>query len=140
MTISFDAARVKAAAIGHSLVEDEVLESATRWFFPVRQVGCFGIVVGKHDGSVYLLGSTWSVDDWLWAYDRGLRDGAPFVVTAVHDLVQAVEALVAIRVANDRWWTRRALENVPASFEALPWLPELRRLDPAPFAWQFGAP
>jgi hypothetical protein len=140
MTISFDAARVKAAAVGYRLKEDGVLETATRWFFPVWQIGCFGVVVSKHDGSVYELGSAWSVDDWLWAYDRGLRDGSPFVVTAVRDLKEAVEALLEIRVANDRWWTRRALQNLPTSFETLPSLPQLRRLDPAPFTWHFSTP
>jgi hypothetical protein len=137
MALSAEEARAVASAIGYPIVDDQVRESRDWWFFPVLQIGCKGVVVNKADGQPFVTGSAYSVDDWLWAYDRGLRDHASFVVTAVDDVTLAAEALVSIGVTRDKWWTRRSLASLPVAYNVIPWLPKLRALDPAPFVWHF---
>jgi hypothetical protein len=124
------------------LVLSGVREGQGGWFIPCRQIGSVGVVVDKRDGSTCWLPSApaFEIEDWLWAYERGFRQGSAFVVTALDDVERAVEALIDLELVRDRWWTRRSLAQLPLSFDGA--LPNLRRLrcppTPLPFHWCFA--
>jgi len=138
MGIPFDDARRLAAAVGHPLVEGKSRESDSWWFFPVRQIGCCGIVVDKATGTVEQLGSAFAIDDWLWGYDHGIRGThVDFTVTEAFDVEQTLEFLWEIRMCS-RQEARQALGALPHCWHDVPlWMaiPSLRRVEQRLFAW-----
>lgn len=140
--VSFEEARARAAAQGYPLEGSAVRESERWWFFPVRQIGCRGVIVDKRDGSTTALGSAHSLDDWLWGYDAGLFRGevdvVDLVVTEVFDRAAATAALEAIGLRGG--WHLREL---PVRFPGAPlWmrLPALRALDQRAMRWHLERP
>lgn len=106
--ISLVEARRRAAAVGYSMVETGERESDRWWFFPVRQIGSRGVVVDKTTGEVHVLGSAAPLEDQLWMHDLGVRDSNDFVIDAIDDRENTIEA-VARLFTGDRWWARKSL-------------------------------
>lgn len=130
--ITFEQAKEIAAGAGHPLRPEQVRETARWWFFGVRQIGSFGVIVDKSDGRLTILGSAGALDDWLWGYDAGaLEPGVQLVVTAVHDLPAAVTALMSSASPA----TVGICDGKRLAF----FLRELRNVDPSAMSWHLDA-
>jgi len=138
MSISFEEARSRAADVGFPIVDEEGRVSDEWWFFRVRQIGCYGIVVDKRTGELVQLGSAHTLEDWLWAYEQGIRgDLVDFTITEVFDIDATVEFLWKIRICY-RQDARQALRDLPFCWVRVPlWMsiPDLRRVDRSLFTW-----
>jgi len=137
--IAFDEARTRAAACGFPLRGDEAIETDRWWFFPVRQIGSFGVVVDKTDGRCTCLGSAGRLEDWLWAYDAGLLDPGDLVVTHVSDPARTRELLRAasFSVSADDLQALPLRRSAETSWMRLA---ELRTLAPAIARWHVEGP
>lgn len=93
-----------SAPEGFVIAVDQARESRCGWFFPWRleddpAAGSKGVVVDKQTGRVVTLGSAYSLDRDLNAFDAGYRFGPAFlVVTAVRNERTAIEQLMRLRI------------------------------------------
>lgn len=89
-------------------------------------VGSMGVVIAKANGALTVLGSAYTLEDWLWGYERGLLvlDGT-LRVLAVHDSAQTAEMFLYLPVGGPprlrnpwprRAWVRERLDELPADF------------------------
>lgn len=94
----------QAAAAGMTIDVARVRETRCGWFFPWRfedppAPGSKGVVVDKQTGQVVTLGSAYSLDRDLNAFDAGYRFGSAFlVVTAVRNERSAIDQLMRLRI------------------------------------------
>jgi hypothetical protein len=138
--ISFDEALSRAKREYEAVDIANVRETGTYWLFPVRQIGCRGVVVDKQTGLTTCLGSAWDLDTWLWGYEKGLvvEDPVDLVVTEVTDPERAVEILRRLRISPPQG-RRAALQQLPVVFErAVTWiaLGELAADKESSFKWR----
>jgi len=83
---------------------DQVRETRCGWFFPWRldgrpSAGSKGVVVDKQTGRVITLGSAYSLERDLNAFDAGYRFGPAFlVVTDVRNESRAVDQLLRLSI------------------------------------------
>jgi hypothetical protein len=141
--LSFDEALARARTLESAINLKAVRETEAYWVFPVHRVGCCGVVVEKADGHATRLGSSWTLETWLWGYDRGLATQQPvnFVVTEVVDIDRAVDLLGRLGIGSDREHRREALRALPATFPAaVTWksIGELEEDNGSSFRWETG--
>jgi hypothetical protein len=92
----FTSARDIALKSGHELNVSAARELREGWFFPASGdgVGSSGVVVNRSSGRVFVLGSAFSVERDLRAYDEGFQfETCDLVVTAISNMNAAVEIL-----------------------------------------------
>ncbi len=88
MTIDADRARELALEDSGRVLGD-VRELREGWFFAyaTREIGSNGIIVNKHTGKLFNLGSAFPIERDLELYDRGYQfERYDLVVLAIHDL------------------------------------------------------
>ena len=127
-----------AKRTGSHWFEPDLMERDAYWVARVGFVGSMGVVIDKADGRVTVLGSAYSLADWLWGYEHGLLEvDGTLRVLAVHDEEETVELLSAVGVGGPprsrnpwprRTWVREQLSELPADF---PWQGELGLLTPS---------
>ena len=92
------------ACAGLTVAVHHVRETQQGWYFPWQNdgppmAGSKGIIIEKQTGRVFMLGSAFSLDRDLAAFDAGYRFGsATLVVSAVRDRQLAIDRLVRIRI------------------------------------------
>lgn len=132
-----------ATRTGSAWFDREVEERSSYWVFRVGSIGSIGIVVDKADGVVTVLGSAFSMEDWLWGYERGLLVEKPTLrILAVHELRAALELLLYLPVGGPsrtpnpnlrRSWLEGRLARLPCDFRCEGTLglalPDFRRLE-----------
>lgn len=75
-----------AKRTGSHWFEPDLMERDAYWVARVGFVGSMGVVIDKADGRVTVLGSAYSLADWLWGYEHGLLEvDGTLRVLAVHD-------------------------------------------------------
>lgn len=115
-----------AKRTGSHWFEADLAERDTYWVARVGFVGSSGIVIDKTDGRVTVLGSAYSLADWLWGYEKGLLEvDGTLRVLAVHEEEQTVELLCAVAAGGPaksrnpwprRTWVREHLTELPVDF------------------------
>jgi len=86
------------------IAADQVRETRCGWFFPWHfdgppLAGSKGVVVDKQTGRVVKLGSAYSLERDLNAFDAGYRFGSAFlVVTAVRNERHAIDQLLRLNI------------------------------------------
>lgn len=89
---------------GFTISIDTVREIQQGWYFPWHYEGpaaggSKGVVVEKQSGQVFFLGSRYSLERDLAAFDSGYRFGsAMLIVTAVHDQNRAIDHLLQLGI------------------------------------------
>ena len=77
------------------------VETETAWYFPWIAdgiIGSNGVIVGKSDGAVFVLGSAFSVERDIHFFDRGFGSKSyDLVILEVFDMSAAVALVEAIR-------------------------------------------
>ncbi len=97
-----------SAPEGFVIAADQARETCSGWFFPwcfegPSLVGSKGVVVDKQTGRVVTLGSAYSLDRDLNAFDAGYRFSPAFlVVTAVRNERCAIDQLLRLGVKEIR--------------------------------------
>ena len=98
-------AQTKAPS-GVSVDPECAKETECGWYFPYRfdefpAAGSKGLIVDKVSGRAYMLGSAFSLERDLAAFDQGFRFGAAhLIVSEVRDLNGAIGELLSLRVSE----------------------------------------
>lgn len=99
------------------------IERPEYWFLPVGYIGSSGVIVCKSSGRLTPLGSAFTVDDWLWGYERGLvADGVTLRILSVTDAEATLAVLQGVISGTFRWryelrnWLKHSLAVVPIEF------------------------
>lgn len=104
--MSLDATKARSAASTSSSLRagmelGEAQELTAGWFFPTSSatVGCNGIIVNKHTGKLFHLGSAFPVERDLALYDRGYQfDRYDLTIIKVRRRKQTLHALGKVRL------------------------------------------
>lgn len=92
----------EAAGPGRSVDPTRVREIREGYYFPYRyegegRLGPNGLIVNKRTGACFLLGSAFSVERDLVAYDEGFQfDGYDLTILSIHDLERSLDAIEEI--------------------------------------------
>jgi hypothetical protein len=118
--------RLEAAAIAIDPYDPtRLLEDKAWWYIPIVWIGCGGYIVDKTSGDVNELGSSQSLDDCIWAHQRGIvSSGSDFIITSVTSSEAALTIVSSFaRIADDGRRLRyrksdaeKALTSIPAYF------------------------
>ena len=93
-----DAERLARTTLTHALELGVPVELAQGWFFPYRApeffAGSQGVIVNKRTGSLYRLGSAYSVERDLALYDQGYQfENYDLVVLDVRNVEMTIDVL-----------------------------------------------
>jgi hypothetical protein len=107
----------------HDVALDEPRELPEGWFFPHRTqlIGSHGVVVNKHTGRVFHLGSAFPVERDLALYDRGYQfERFDLVVLTIRDLNETRRALYRVGLqVIDVSYDRGQVLRIPRSMTDL---------------------
>jgi hypothetical protein len=103
----FSALEAASAALEHrGIIAADIQETPNYWVFPaLAMASSLGAFFDRRTGRTVTMGSSMSIESWIWGYERGLLEGddAVLVVTEIRDRTRTIDVLRRLGVGFKSW-------------------------------------